>query len=648
MQAESRILKLDNHLINQIAAGEVVENPASALKEIIENSIDAKATHLSIDLEAGGKTLIRVSDNGKGLIESDLPLVFERHATSKITSLQDLENNFHLGFRGEALAAISSVSQIEFASRHHKSLHGSCIDASGQISSKAMNVGTTVTIKDLFFNTVARQKYLKTDSTEYKKCLQVITDYMLAHPQIAFRVTHNSKLIYKLDSQDVLDRIAAVKGQNFASQLIKVNYLDDQIKLNGFICRPQAAVSKMPTQQIFVNKRPINAKNFNHAILQSYGSWLFSPNKPQFVLYFDIDPKTVDMNIHPRKLEAKFFLESKIYGILRQVVRKTLESHHLTPSVSKSDSLAKFVPGFESSESIESINPTESPGNKQSPGSLHSSGYTATQKLKDQANHLASFGLVSNTKYSNYSSNSLSAHRPLHDSKMDASNAKNSYMYNNDSESFLNPEPEVQEIQGITENPNSETDLKAVCQIKNSYIIAEGVDDIFIVDQHAAHERIWYEILKENANSKTPQSQPLLVTQNFDLDLSQIETLDKCKDTLLKLGFDFTVNHNQIKVTAVPTKLNKISIPELFINILEDIEQNNEFSNLSELEDIVINYTACRTAIKFGQKLQLSEMQKLLDDMQAISHRKYTCPHGRPSIIKLGMHDLEKLFKRIH
>lgn len=621
MQVESRILKLDNHLINQIAAGEVVENPASALKEIIENSIDAQCTHLSIDLESGGKTLIRVADNGKGLMENDLPLVFERHATSKIQSLQDLENNFNLGFRGEALAAISSVSQIEFATRHHKSLHGSSIDANGQITSKAMNVGTTVTIKDLFFNTVARQKYLKTDSTEYKKCLQVITSYMLAHPQIGFRVTHNSKLIYKLEPQDVLDRIAAIKGDSFASQLVKINYLDEQIKLTGFICKPQAAVAKMPVQQIFVNKRPINAKNFNHAILQSYGSWLFSPNKPQFILYFDIDPKTVDMNIHPRKLEAKFFLESKIYGVLRQVVKKTLESHSLTPSVAKSDSLAKFVPGFEA----------------ETQNTHHDPSQTSSQ-ARPSFGGLHSYGLVSNPSQKSYSHSSPRSHMESQVSSV--SNYPQTTNTLQAEQSFENQE--------LIENPNSEKDLKAICQIKNSYIIAEGKDDIFIVDQHAAHERVWYEILKNNANSKQPQSQPLLVSETFELDLSHLETLKKCKQTLSKLGFEFAINQNQLTVKAVPTKLNKISIQELFINILEDIEHNHEFSNLNELEDIVINFTACRTAIKFGQSLQLSEMQQLLDDMQAISHRKYTCPHGRPAMIKLGMRDLEKLFKRIH
>ena len=621
MQVESRILKLDNHLINQIAAGEVVENPASALKEIIENSIDAQCTHLSIDLESGGKTLIRVADNGKGLMENDLPLVFERHATSKIQSLQDLENNFNLGFRGEALAAISSVSQIEFATRHHNSLHGSSIDANGQITSKAMNIGTTVTIKDLFFNTVARQKYLKTDSTEYKKCLQVITSYMLAHPQIGFRVTHNSKLIYKLEPQDVLDRIAAIKGDNFASQLVKINYLDEQIKLTGFICKPQAAVAKMPVQQIFVNKRPINAKNFNHAILQSYGSWLFSPNKPQFILYFDIDPKTVDMNIHPRKLEAKFFLESKIYGVLRQVVKKTLESHSLTPSVAKSESLAKFVPGFEAETQ-----------------NTHQSQSQTSSQARPSFGGLHSYGLVSNPSQKSYSNSSPRSHVESQVSSVpDYPQATSAF---HSEQSFENQE--------LIENPNAEKDLKAICQIKNSYIIAEGQDDIFIVDQHAAHERVWYEILKNNASSKQPQSQPLLVSETFELDLSHLETLKKCKQTLSKLGFDFVINQNQLTVKAVPTKLNKISIQELFINILEDIEQNHEFSNLNELEDIVINFTACRTAIKFGQSLQLSEMQQLLDDMQLISHRKYTCPHGRPAMIKLGMRDLEKLFKRIH
>ena len=625
MQVESRILKLDNHLINQIAAGEVVERPASALKEIIENSIDANATEISIDLENGGKTLIRVADNGSGLLEDDLPLVFERHATSKITSLADLENNLNLGFRGEALAAISSVSQIEFASRHHTKPHGCSIDSNGQISSKAMNIGTTVTVRDLFYNTVARQKYLKSDSTEYKNCIQVITHYLLAHPNLAFRVTHNSKLIYKLPIQTPKQRIEQIFSSEFFDQLIPVSYFDEQIKLSGFICRPQAAIAKMPTQLIFVNKRPINSKSFAHAITQSYGSWLFSPQKPQFLLYFDIDPKTVDMNIHPRKLEAKFFLESKIYGILRQVTRKTLESHSLTPSVSKSDSLAKFVPGYSENFKAES---------KESTSSLPS-----FSDFKPSQNNPGAFSYGAPRSNAQINSNIFSSHDRNYSLKHDQLLAADP--------DYLVPKDQL-DSSTLNLETSSEDGLRAVCQIKNSYIIAEGPNDIFIVDQHAAHERIWYEILKQNAHSKTPNSQPLLVSETFSLELQHLETLNKAKSTLESLGFNFIVKDSTLIVKAIPSNLSKINIKELFINILEDIETNHNFTNLNELEDIVINYTACRTAIKFGQKLELVEMQKLLDDMQQISHKKYTCPHGRPALIKLGMNDLEKLFKRIH
>ena len=629
MQAQTRIIKLDDHLINQIAAGEVVERPASALKEIIENSIDANASEISIDLENGGKTLIRVLDNGEGLTEDNLPLVFERHATSKIQSLADLENNLNLGFRGEALSAIASVSKIEFASRHKDAEHGFAIDSDGQISSKSMNQGTIVTVRDLFFNTVARQKYMKTDATEYKNCIQVIESYILAHPHIAFRVTHNHKLIYKLAHQTPLQRITEVLGTDLADQLIPVSYFGEQIKLNGYICRPQAAVSKLPTQMIFVNKRPINARNFNHAITQSYGSWIFGSEKPQFVLYFDIAPQTVDMNIHPRKLEAKFFLESKIYGILRQVTRQTLEKHSLTPSVSKSDSLAKFVPGL--AQNPDSSTPSSF---TQDLGPSTSQSKNLTKQFADSQPSAQNFEKYLFQKPKSYTHNpSISQSEGYQQATQPVLQAQ----------SDLNPERQHSSLEN-----KSESNLKAIAQVKNSYILAEGPDDIFIVDQHAAHERVWYEILKQNAQSQAPKSQPLLVSETIQLSKVHLQTLIDCESVLESLGFSFTIKDSHMVINAVPHRLNKINLPELIENILEDLTQNNQFSNLNELEDIVINFTACRTAIKFGQKLSLIEMQQLLDDMEAIQHKKYTCPHGRPAIIKLGIKDLEKLFKRIH
>ena len=654
MQAQTRIIKLDDHLINQIAAGEVVERPASALKEIIENSIDANATEISIDLENGGKTLIRVLDNGDGLSEENLPLVFERHATSKIQSLTDLENNLHLGFRGEALAAISSVSKIEFASRHKDAEHGFAIDSDGQLSSKSMNQGTVVTVRDLFFNTVARQKYMKTDATEYKNCIQTIESYILAHPQIAFRVTHNHKLIYKLAAQSPIQRITEVLGNDLSEQLIPVSYFGEQIKLNGYICRPQAAVSKLPTQMIFVNKRPINARNFNHAITQSYGSWIFGSEKPQFVLYLDIAPQTVDMNIHPRKLEAKFFLESKIYGVLRQVTRQTLEKHSLTPSVSKSESLAKFVPGMASeqtaSQGISDSHAHQTPPALNRDYQSNKSDFThadSQASLEAKANLQNPMGQFGGPQPSGQNFEKFLFQKPKSHTHVSSSSSHESYQPI--TQPALQAQSDInQERQHSSLENKSESNLKAIAQVKNSYILAEGPEDIFIVDQHAAHERVWYEILKQNAQSQTPKSQPLLVSETIQLSKVHLQTLIDCESVLESLGFSFTIKDSHMVINAIPHKLNKINLPELIENILEDLTQNNQFTNLNELEDIVINFTACRTAIKFGQKLSLIEMQQLLDDMEAIQHKKYTCPHGRPAIITLGMKDLEKLFKRIH
>jgi DNA mismatch repair protein MutL len=626
MQVQSKIKKLDDHLINQIAAGEVVERPASALKEIIENSIDAGATEVTVELEHGGKTLIRVGDNGHGLAEHDLPLVFERHATSKIQNLEDLQNNLHLGFRGEALAAISSVSNIEFASRSTASEHGVCCNNTGQISSVAMNVGTRVVIKDLFFNTQARLKYLKTDASEYKNCLDVFTNYALAHPSKQFTLVHNHKQIFQLKPEPLAQRAQKLLGLNFESDFLAISYFSDNIKISGFICRPQQAVAKLPSQFFFVNGRPIKARNFSHAVLSGYGSWIFGSEKPQFIICMELSPESVDMNVHPRKLEAKFHLESKLYGLLRNLTKQTLQKHSLTPSVSKSASLAKFIPSLNTNETESESSSNFSPSSNQ-----NMSPYTSTTRRQGTSRYL---NLQNHTgAAANFHSKQATTLQATQD---------------------LQSTPDLQAATQLDLAANSpselqqEQGLKALSQVQNSYIIAEGPNDIFIIDQHAAHERICYDILATNAQKQSPQSQPLLVPSHLTLKPSHLETLKEAESILEKIGFEFLIKDNLLSIHAVPSKLSKINLKELITNLLEDLKQNQNFENLQELEEIVINFTACRTAIKFGQKLEPAEMQGLLDDMQALEHKKYTCPHGRPAIIKLGMQDLEKLFKRIH
>lgn len=573
MNTQKRIQKLDTKTINQIAAGEVVERPASVIKELIENSIDANATEITIELKNGGKTLIKIIDNGLGLHKDDFGLVFERHATSKIAKLDDLESEKTLGFRGEALASIASISQIEFAS------NGNSIDENGSLNPKPMASGTQVAVKNLFYNTPARSKFLKTDQTEYKKCLEIIESYALAQPEVAFRLIHNEKQILNLPKADLKQRIADVLGQDFASKLLKIAYLSKELTITGFISKPELAKDRAYNQHLIVNGRPISAPYFIHAIKNAYGSTVFPQEKPPFVLQIDINPAEVDMNVHPRKEEARFHFQSMVYSKLMQAVKHTLNENILTPKMDFSLKNAESFMQQKSIEGLKSIPPEPQIQN--------------SMKMFD-------------------------------------------------------PSSFEREKRSLTEaQKEPETTLKPIAQVANSYIICRSEDGLVIVDQHAAHERVMYEKLKEEANKKDPQTQPLLVPEELELSRNELETLSEAQKILEKIGFHIEPMPNKkISIQAIPAKFSKNDLHELIHGLLQDLEENAEFKKLDQIEDIVINYAACRGAIKFGQPLTIDEQIALISQMETIAHKQYSCPHGRPTMISLSLDDLEKEFKR--
>lgn len=582
MKNEHKIKKLDKKVINQIAAGEVVERPASVIKELVENSIDAGANQITIELEEGGKKKIKVIDNGIGLGKDQLDLVFERHATSKINKFDDLEITSTLGFRGEALASISSISEIEFASKTQNDTSGYSIDEKGEIKPAAIPQGTQVTVDNLFFNTPARAKFLKTDQTEYKKCLETIEAHALAHPEIGFTLYHKQKQVFDYPATDKEGRVTQVLGADFASKLLPVFYGGNELSIEGFIGKPELAKDRAYNQYLLINGRAINAPYFVHAIKNAFGSTIFPSEKPPFVLWLTLNPSDVDMNVHPRKEEARFHFQSMIYNKLLHSIKHVLNENVLTPKV-------EFAP-------------------------------------KDVKSFIPSQASFSNTNPRPLQRDSVEMFAPM--------------SFDRSKRSLTEPLSEMQK-------EAVETRLRPLAQIANSYIICQGEEGLVIVDQHAAHERVMYEKLKEYARNKSPKSQQLLTPIQIELSNSELEVINQSKPVLESIGFDIQEFGGQtVLISAIPDKFSLNDSEEVFRGLIEDLKDGHDFSNLEKIEDIVINYASCRGAIKFGQPLTYEEMVGLIKEMEAIKGREYSCPHGRPTMIELSFDDLEKEFKR--
>jgi DNA mismatch repair protein MutL len=590
----TKILKLPNDLINKIAAGEVVERPSSIVKELVENSIDAKSNQISIFLKEGGIQEIKIIDNGLGLSSDQFSLLFERHATSKINSLQDLENNLHLGFRGEALASTASVAKVTFQSFPKNQESGYQIDHTGEISPVAMPHGTQIQIHDLFYNVPVRKKYLKNANTEYKHCLKILQEYAICHPEIGFSLTHNEKQIFDYRPTDRLGRLTQIFGEDLTSQLLPVYYSGADLKIEGFVGKPETAVSKKPHQHFLVNGRPIQTHTFAYSVKQAFGSLIFPQEKPQFFLWLNLDPQDVDMNVHPRKIEARFHFEGIIFRKIIRAVKDALQKTDLTKQIHLHKSSAEsFLPN-------KSFQPNPQAKSNQSISFPTSSSYN----IRGSKGSLVSY-------FNQNHQNNQSQRSP----------------------------------QSLEQT--SEPTLIPLVQIENSYILCQSPEALVIIDQHAAHERVLYEKFKAEANAQEPRSQSLLTPIQVQLTTEQIETLNQASDSLQKIGFSISdLGDNTVAVNALPLKFSNNDLDKVIHGLLDDIEEKSDFQNLSEIEDIVINYAACRGAIKFGQPLTKDEMIALIKEMEAISHKQYSCPHGRPSKVEITFQELEKQFKR--
>jgi len=661
----SRIAALPDHLVNQIAAGEVVERPANALKEIVENSIDAGATVIEVELAGGGIRLIRVSDNGGGIHPDDIELALHRHATSKIKTLNDLEHVASMGFRGEGLASIASVSRLTLTSRQDGSAHATQVKAEdGKLSSPtaaAHPVGTTIEAAELFFNTPARRKFLKSENTEYAHCATMLERLALAHPHIAFSLKRDGKQVFKLPAQSLHERIAAIVGEDFQAASLEIDSGNGALRLYGAIAKPTFAKGKTDKQYCFVNHRFVRDKVMLHAVKQAYRDVLHNALTPAFVLFLDLPPEAVDVNVHPTKTEIRFRDSQQVHQLVFHTLNKALADTRadLTESVGNAGEVLHEITGIrpaatssenEHNQSLQ--NPTTSSENifatapsvhASEPRNAFSSGKTAPMPYQAaRAPQQRSLSLrESRAALNTYAE--LFKNTAADEADIELAQFEQARFGNTSATSSENP------ARTFSDDPKPELPPLgfAIAQLLGIYILAQAEDSLLLIDMHAAAERVNYEKMKrqrqENGNL---QSQRLLIPVTFAASHEECAALADHGDTLAGFGLELSdMGGNTLAVRAVPAMLGKADVISLAKDVLGELAQVGNSQTIEEHENHILATMSCHGSVRAGRQLTLPEMNALLRDMEN-TPRSNQCNHGRPTWVKLTLKELDALFLR--
>ncbi len=623
-----KIKLLSPRLANQIAAGEVVERPSSVIKELLENSLDAGATRLEIDVEEGGIKLMRVRDNGGGIERDDLPLALSRHATSKIYELDDLEAVATLGFRGEALASISSVARLALISSTTEDSAGWQVVAEGrdmetQVSPAPHPRGTTVEVRDLFFNTPARRKFLRTDKTEYTHLEDVVKRLALSRFDVAFNLRHNNRAIYSWragDSQlEQERRVAQVCGPAFMENAVHIDIERSGLRLWGWVAQPTFSRSQADLQHFYVNGRAIRDKLVSHAVRQAYQDVLYHGRHPAFVLYLELDPSTVDVNVHPTKHEVRFRDNRSVHDFIYSSL------HHALARVRPEDTLARR----DTSESDEA--PGVNPFALSSPKAVQG---IAAGEFKGQE----TIGFRAPVS-SGYQSNYQSSFRPSSPDENTVREQMAVYGALHASPLINNPLPE-------THSEDIPPLGYALAQLKGIYILAENEQGLILVDMHAAHERITYERMKESFGCGGIQTQPLLVPESIAVSEKEADCAENFSDIFKSLGFELQrAGPETILIRQIPVILNRAKVEQLVRDVLSDLIEHGTSERIQHHINEILGTMACHGSVRANRKLTIPEMNALLRDMEA-TERSGQCNHGRPTWLLQSLDDLDKLFMR--
>jgi DNA mismatch repair protein MutL len=601
-EIKSKIIILPENLANKIAAGEVVERPASVVKELVENAIDADATKISIYTEQAGKKLIQVIDDGSGMGSEDLILAFERHATSKIKSEKELHHIETLGFRGEALPSIASVSQVEIKSRKKGDKTGHILTLAGGKNKKllktAANVGTSISVKNLFFNTPARRQFLRTDNSENQKIVNILKPFFFAYPNISFEFYVDGNQIFDLREAEIDERVSELLGTDLFKGLLPVNASLAEVELRGFISRPDVVRKSRGNQYLFLNGRPIQSKSLNHAVFQGYSNLISPGEYPIFCLFLEMNPGLVDVNVHPTKMEVRFSNDRSLYYFFINTVQQTLNKDGVIPDLSSSS------------------------------GSIIERNKISKPEPREIVNELQ--------------------HRKRSMARYSGAQLSLTYFENKDGiPTSFHLEDETITISQTSEQSLEKSSIDVnFWQLHNRYIISEIKSGLVIIDQHVAHERVLYErVMRVLKEGDTSYGQKLLFPQKLNLNYEDFMVFKEIKDVLNKLGFSIKVfSGNTIIIEAMPSDVKVGRESQILLDII-DYYHNEPLKAFDHMEKVAAAY-ACKNAIKSGEKLNQLEMHNLVDQLFACES-PFFCPHGRPIIVTIELDELDRKFKRI-
>ena len=608
------IRELPDVLISQIAAGEVVERPASVVRELVDNAIDAGARLITLRLLGGGIRLISVEDDGCGIPAEELAVALKRHATSKIVNLQDLESVATMGFRGEALAAINSVSEMSLSSRTEEASSAFILDGqTGEVKPAARAIGTTVEVKELFFSTPARRHFLKSENTELAHCIEAVRRHALVRPEVSFAIWHEGKIVAQWRSHPGEagwnQRLADVLGEEFVASSVNIDFRSGPVHVRGRAGTPDAARVRADQQFAYVNGRFVRDKVITHGARSAYEDVLHGHRQPVYVLYLQMAPTRVDVNVHPTKIEVRFRDSREVH----QAMRHAIESALAVPRaqlLSPTSAIAQPNAASTASSSAPAQNTWAQRG----------MAFGANRLNEDPARAMADL-------------KALWSNPPQLEEESPAG--------------FSSAKIQLQTAPAVASQGKHEWPLgRAIAQLQGVYILAENTQGLVVVDMHAAHERIVYERLKQQLDTTQITSQPLLIPASFSATPQEIATAESCADVLMQLGLEVSaLSAKTLAVRAVPTSLAQGDCVELARSVLAELAQHDAATVVQRAQNEILATMACHGAVRANRKLNLDEMNALLRQMEA-TERSDQCNHGRPTWRQVGMRELDALFLR--
>ena len=641
----AKIQLLDQKTIDNIAAGEVIERPASVVKELVENAVDANANAITVEIKDGGMTLIRVTDNGIGIPKDQVKTAFLRHATSKIRSVEDLLSVSSLGFRGEALSSISAVAQVELVTKTAESFSGVSYKIYGGEEEAFDDIGapdgTTFLVKNLFYNTPARRKFLKSATTEAGYVEQMMVHIALSHPKISFKFIHNNKnKIYTSGNGKVKDIIYHIYGRDVAGALIPVQAQSEDVKVTGFVAKPYVSRGNRNYESYFINGRYITSSITYKAIEEGYRTFTMKHRYPFVCLDFKINQELLDVNVHPTKMEIRFRNGREIYELVVDTVKEALLQKDLVQDVLRETPKKKEQP---KTKEVKKPEPFEVNRRKEETQKMDQTMKDFAKMRQSQTNQQGHRAKPEGMKQDRLKSeSSQTAKKPTYAG----------LNYNTQKKEF--PQYKTDELSSnqmtLREDPvfsvQARPDRKILGQLFKTYWLIEYEDQLFIMDQHAAHEKVNYERLMKNFKEKEIYSQRLEPPMVVTVSMMEAEALERYKDAFAGLGFTIeSFGGNEYCIREVPANLYGIGERDLFMELLDAVSQENGTMD-TEVIASKIATMACKMSIKGNQRISLMEVEHLLDELMKLEN-PYQCPHGRPTIIKMSKYEIDKKFKRI-